>query len=212
MATMAGDPTRVLVVDDHHTFAELLMGALQRESDLLCIGHAATGRDGVAMSLQLHAHAVLMDLQLPDMDGFTATERILAQDDTIRVMMLTAHASASLVARAVRAGACAYLNKTGHLVDVLSALRRARRGDLVIAPALIARWDESRERTPFRPTLTPREQDVLELMGARAKASARSRASCRWRRRPVGVTSRGCCQSSMPIRSWRRWSSPSVWG
>ena len=107
-----------------------------------------------------------MDIQLPDMDGFAATEQILAADSTVRVVMLTAHASAHLVARAARAGACAFLHKTGHLADVLTTVRTARTGDLTIDPALAARLVKRGVSTPVRsPTLTPREQEVLELMG-----------------------------------------------
>ena len=166
MAMMTSpDPMRVLVVDDHDTFAELLVGALDREVDMVCVGHATTGAEGVAMVGRLGADVVLMDIQLPDMDGFAATEQILATDSTVRVVMLTAHASAHLVARAARAGACAFLHKTGHLADVLVTLRTARSGDLAIDPALAARLVKRGVSTPSRPTLTPREQEVLELMG-----------------------------------------------
>ena len=131
MAMMTSpDPLSVLVVDDHDTFAELLVGALDREVDLVCVGHATTGGEGVAMVDRLGPDVVLMDIQLPDMDGFAATEQILAADGTVRVVMLTAHASAHLVARAARAGACAFLHKTGHLSDVLTTVRTARTGDL----------------------------------------------------------------------------------
>ena len=93
MAMMTSpDPMRVLVVDDHDTFAELLVGALDREVDMVCVGHATTGGEGVAMVGRLGADVVLMDIQLPDMDGFAATEQILAADSTVRVVMLTAHA------------------------------------------------------------------------------------------------------------------------
>jgi DNA-binding NarL/FixJ family response regulator len=166
MATMTSpDPMRVLVVDDHDTFAELLVGALDREVDLSCVGHATTAAEGVAMVDRLRPDVVLMDIQLPDMDGFAATEQILAADSTVRVVILTAHASAHLVARAARAGACAFLHKTGHLSDVLTTLRTARTGDLTIDPALAARLVKRGVTTPSRPTLTPREQEVLELMG-----------------------------------------------
>ena len=89
MAMMTSpDPMRVLVVDDHDTFAELLVGALDREVDMVCVGHATTGAEGVAMVGRLGADVVLMDIQLPDMDGFAATEQILAADSTVRVVML----------------------------------------------------------------------------------------------------------------------------
>src|SRR4051812_37239658 len=69
MAMMTSpDRLRVLVVDDHDTFAELLVGALDREVDLVCVGHATTGGEGDAMVDRLGPDVVLMDIQLPDMD------------------------------------------------------------------------------------------------------------------------------------------------
>lgn len=161
--------TRVLVVDDHLTFAELLTAALDREPDLVSIGHATSAAEGIRMCRELKPDLVVMDVQLPDADGFTATTAILGHNPHARVIVLTAHATAEVFERAARAGACGFLPKDGSLASMLQTLRHARPGSLVVDPALVAGLATRRRRmeqeTQHIPPLTPRESGVLELMG-----------------------------------------------
>lgn len=165
-----GATTRVLVVDDHQTFAELLAEALDREPDFVSVGHAATGTEAIALTERLDPDVVVMDVELPDMDGFAATERIMANRPHVRVVVLTAHGSPDFVARASAAGACGFLPKDGSLAVMLQTLRSARPGSLAIHPALVARMvtpPRPREAPNGRaaPPLTQREREVLNLMG-----------------------------------------------
>jgi DNA-binding NarL/FixJ family response regulator len=161
-------PTRVLVVDDHQTFAELLSGALDREPDLVSVGHATTAADGLSQCLALQPDIVMMDLQLPDVDGFTATQRILAEAPRTRVIVLTAQSGSANVARAQRAGACAFLLKDGSLSTMLQTVRAATAGSFICDPALrgTGRGTSGGERGPDQvaPLLTQREHDVLTLL------------------------------------------------
>lgn len=161
-------PTRVLVIDDHLTFAELLTAALDREPDLVSVGHATSASEGVALCRQLLPDLVVMDVQLPDGDGFSATSAILASHPAARVIVLTAHATAEVFERAAKAGACGFLPKDGSLAAMLQTLRNARPGSLVVDPALVAglasRRREREEEHRHVPSLTPRERVVLELM------------------------------------------------
>ena len=163
---------RIVVIDDHLTFAELLTSALDREPDLLSAGQAHTGAEGIALAREQEPDVVLMDVELPDMDGFAATESILRDRPETRVVMLTAHAAPEFVARAAAAGACGFLPKDGSLQEMLRTLRSARQGSLAIHPALLTRLAAPRPREPEPPErpaplpgLTQRERDVLELMG-----------------------------------------------
>jgi DNA-binding NarL/FixJ family response regulator len=158
--------TRVLVVDDHLTFAELLSRALEAEPDLSCVGHALTAEDGVTAARRLAPDVVLMDLHLPDRDGISATAELTAQDPDVKVLILTAHASPAEMTRAGGAGACGFLAKDGSLDDVLNALRTARRGSLILPAAVLAEFTKQSAR-PLGPesTLTPREREVLTLLG-----------------------------------------------
>lgn len=161
--------TTVLVIDDHLTFAELLTAALDREPDLVSVGHATTASEGVALSHQLQPDLVVMDVKLPDGDGFSATSAILQSHPQARVIVLTAHATAEVLERAAKAGACGFLPKDGSLASMLQTLRHARQGSLVVDPALMASLTSHRRQLEAEhrhvPALTPREQVVLELMG-----------------------------------------------
>jgi DNA-binding NarL/FixJ family response regulator len=176
MAFSDAAPTRVMVVDDHQTFAELLSGALDREPDLTSVGSAASGGEAVEMSRSLRPDLVMMDVQLPDMDGFAATEQITLESPWTRVIMLTAHTDPAFVLRAARAGACAFLPKDGSLHQMLTTIRAATLGGFLCAPELTAAvqrspWD-GRPTAPLAvppggapvPVLTQREQDVLGLL------------------------------------------------
>lgn len=161
-----GNATRILVVDDHTTFAELLMGALDREPDLVSVGHARTAHEGVIACRTIEPDLVIMDLQLPDESGLAATERILAETPGTRIVILTAYATTEVLERAARLGACAILPKDGSLSIMLDTLRNARTGNLLIHPSLVAHLTTvAAGLTQAAPSLTPREHDVLERMG-----------------------------------------------
>ena len=153
----------VLVVDDHSTFAELLTGAIDREPDLVSVGHATTGAAGVAMFDKLRPDVVLMDLQLPDIDGFAATAQIVAISPQARVIMLTAHVTVAVVAAAAASGVCGFLPKNGHLADILTAVRTAEPGNLTIDPSLLARLI-GRPQTPSRALARPLSQRELTVL------------------------------------------------
>lgn len=154
---------RVLVVDDHNTFAELLTGAIDRERDLVSVGHATNGADAVAMFAELRPDVVLMDVQLPDIDGFAATAAILAMSPDARVIMLTANVTADAVANAAASGVCGFLAKDGHLADLLSTVRTAKRGSLAVDPALVTRLIDT-PRTARRALARPLSQRELAVL------------------------------------------------
>ncbi len=160
-------PTRVLVVDDHLTFAQLLSRALDAEPDLQCVGHSLNAEDGVAAAIDLAPDIVLMDLQLPDRDGISATAELTARDPEMKVLILTAHASPFEMSRAGAAGASGFLAKDGSLDDVLNALRTARRGSLILPAAVLAEFTRPATPPAHGPEspLTPRELEVLRKLG-----------------------------------------------
>jgi DNA-binding NarL/FixJ family response regulator len=158
--------TRVLVVDDHRTFAELLARALNAEPDLSCVGHALNAKDGIAAAQRLTPDIILMDLHLPDLDGISATAELTAQNPDLKVLILTAHASPVEMTRAGAAGASGFLAKDGALDDVLAALRTARRGSLILPAAVLAEFNHPQASSGSpESTLTPRELEVLVLLG-----------------------------------------------
>lgn len=164
-------PSRVLVVDDHQTFTDLIALALGGEDDLECVGaaHDAAGaRDLVAA---LSPDVVLMDVNLGGDDGLDLTAELLRERPELLVVVLTAHGDAEVMRRATRAGASVLLPKNGSLPELLSGLRGARHGALVVHPELLRTLVIAVPEPPGRPAppmLTPREQAVLErLAGGR---------------------------------------------
>ena len=185
---------RLLVVDDHPVVRAGMIAVLGEESDFEVVGEAANGAEALGLVPRLRPDVVLMDLRMPVMDGAEATARISAVPDAPQVLVLTTYDTDADIIRAVEAGARGYLLKdapTGVLAD---AIRRAARGETVLAPPVAARLAD-RLRAPARPELTARELEVLALVarGCRTPTSARSCSSARRRSRRT---------SSGPSRSW----------
>ncbi len=184
------DATRVLVVDDHTTFAELLRAALDREPDLVGVGHATSVQDAVLRCRELAPDVVLMDVQLGDGDGIAATRTLLAEHPALRVVVLTADTRPELAVEATDAGARAFLPKDGALRTLLETLRAVRddqddpsvdgltpgtgppgRWRPVVPPPRLPREGGQ----PRRPPLTERETEVLTLLGRGLDVRAISR-------------------------------------
>lgn len=155
--------TRVVVVDDHTTFSDLLSLALDGQADLTCVGTADTRDSAMALVRRERPDVVVMDAQLGADDGVSATAELTAQDDALRVLILTAHANRDLMRRAVAAQACAVLPKNGALPDLLRTLRSARRGGFVVDQKLFRTLVEQPDEKPL-PPLSPREMAVLRLL------------------------------------------------
>ncbi|AUI51732.1 response regulator transcription factor [Arthrobacter crystallopoietes] len=163
----ARDVARVVVVDDHTTFAELLSDALDRQDDLENAGIAGSAKDGVELCRSLEPDVVVMDYHLPDGNGLDAAEQILAHNPLTRVIVLTGDPSPEILGRAAITGICGFLPKDGSLATLLDTLRHARTGSLVIHPSLLAIASRASASQPAdTPSLTERERQVLGLMAA----------------------------------------------
>lgn len=158
---------RVVIIDDHRVFAELLARALQSEPGLECVGHAQTVAEGAALVDAEHPDIVVMDVQLGDGDGVAATAELTARHPDLRVVILTAFVERQLLQRAAAAGACALLPKDGELGDMLDVFRTASRGALAVHPELLRKLVD-RNGVPEQrlPDLTKREQEVLQMLAA----------------------------------------------
>jgi len=154
---------RLLVVDDHPVVRAGMVAVLGEQGDFEVVGEAANGAEALVLVPRLHPDVVLMDLRMPVMDGAEATARITADPGAPQVLVLTTYDTDADIVRAVEAGARGYLLKdapTGVLAD---AIRRAARGETVLAPPVAARLAD-RLRGPARPELTGREVQVLGLV------------------------------------------------
>ena len=159
------DTSRVVVVDDHTTFAELLSDALDRQEDLENAGTAGGVQEGIALCRAEQPDVVVMDYHLPDGNGLDAAREILADRPATRIIMLTGNAAADILAQAAGSGICGFLPKDGSLTTLLDTLRHARTGSMVIHPSLLAMiGKQTAPEQPDAPALTTRERQVLTLM------------------------------------------------
>jgi SARP family transcriptional regulator, regulator of embCAB operon len=131
---------RILIVDDHTTFSDLLAGALDREPDLKSVGAATSVESAMTMFRELQPDVVIMDLYLTDGSGLKAAEHILSEASEARIVMLTGNPSRDALREAARMGICGFLPKDGALGVMLDTLRHAHPGNMIVHPSLFARW------------------------------------------------------------------------
>lgn len=159
----AAPPLRLLVVDDHPVVRAGMVAMLSEEEDFEIVGEAGNGAEALALVPRLRPDLVLMDLRMPVLDGAAATARIRALDGAPEVLVLTTYDTDADIVRAVEAGARGYLLKDAPPEVLGDAIRRAARGETVLAAPVAARLAE-RLRAPVAPELTSREVDVLRLV------------------------------------------------
>jgi two-component system, NarL family, response regulator LiaR len=156
---------RVLIVDDHAVVRGGLNFFLSTTDDIEVVGEAADGEQALHMSAQLHPDVVLMDMMMPQMDGFTAMQLIRERYPHIRVIALTSFLEGEFVQRALQAGASGYLLKDVQARDLADAIRAANAGRSTLAQeatqALIRTMAQ-----PAQPgeALSEREREVLVHM------------------------------------------------
>ncbi len=148
-ATKPANRLRILIVDDHTTFSDLLAGALDREPDLQSVGAAKSVASAVTMFRDLAPDVVIMDLHLPDGSGLEAAGRILSEAPGTRIIMLTGNPSQEALREAARTGICGFLPKDGALGAMLDTLRHAHTGSMIVPPALLAGWGSAADSVPL---------------------------------------------------------------
>ena len=157
---LAPEKIRVLIADDHVTVLEGLAAIIGRQSDMTVVAEAANGRDAVQLWQKHRPSVALLDLRMPVLDGVDAIEQIRGQDANARVIVLTTYDTDHEIARAIKAGARAYLLKDTRREELLECIRRVHRGETCIPPALVAKLAAGVSSE----ALTGREQNVLELL------------------------------------------------
>ena len=162
--------TTVLLVDDHPVVREGLRGMIDAENDVTVVGEAGSGAEAIALAESLRPDVILMDLRMPDVDGVTATERILATLPRTRIVVVTTYESDTDILRAVEAGAAGYLLRDASRAELAEAVRDAARGKTVLAPTVAGRLVHF-VRQPTSVTLSTREVEVLGQV-AKGKTNA----------------------------------------
>jgi len=163
-------PIRVLVADDHRLFRDGLRALLNSVPDLEVVGEAGDGEEVVAKAAAVQPDVILMDLQLPGLNGVEATRRILRSQPSVNVLVLTMFEDTDTVLAAMRAGARGYILKDTDEEALLRSVRAVASGEALFGPGVaerlmryLAEATPSAERAAF-PELTDREREVLWLL------------------------------------------------
>jgi DNA-binding NarL/FixJ family response regulator len=161
---------RILIADDHALFRDGLRSLLQSHGHEV-VGEARNGKQAIELALQLHPDLVLMDIQMPELDGVSATRELTAQMPDIKVVALTASEQNETLFDAIKAGAQGYLLKNLEAEEFFALLDRASAGEPALTPNLARKLLQEFAKPAARPTaepdgdaLTDREREVLELM------------------------------------------------
>jgi DNA-binding NarL/FixJ family response regulator len=152
---------RLVVADDHPVVRDGLRAMLDTQPDIEVVGEATTGAEAVAKVRSLRPDVVLMDLQMPELDGATATRHIREECEDVHVLVLTTYDTDADISRAVEAGATGYLLKDARREELFQAVRVAARGESVLSPGVASRV-LGKMRAPAEQALSSREIDVLQ--------------------------------------------------
>ena len=165
------NPIRILVVDDHNLFRQGLIALLNAAPETTVVGEAGTGKEAIAQAKSLMPDVVLMDIQMPDMNGIEATRRVLDELPEVGVIMLTMLEDDDSLFAAMCAGARGYVLKGADKAEVLTAVRAVDEGQALFGPEIADRLTSFFQNVgqmeaavvPF-PELTDREREVLTLI------------------------------------------------
>ncbi|HEY2165432.1 MAG TPA: response regulator transcription factor [Gemmatimonadaceae bacterium] len=160
-----------MLADDHVVVRAGLRAVLGAAKDIEIIGEARNGREAVTMAERFQPDVVVMDLDMPDTDGVTATKEIVAKGLAARVLVLTMHAEEDYLIPLMEAGAAGYLVKSAADRDLVDAVRAVAHGDVYVRPAAarvlaknLTKKDPAAEERARFGKLTQREQDVLKYV------------------------------------------------
>ncbi len=158
-------PIRILVADDHPVVRDGLIAILSTQPDFAVVGEAANGAEVVAQVQALHPDVLLLDLEMPGMDGVAALEALRARGSEVRAIAFTAFDTDERILGAVRAGALGYLLKGTPRDEIFRAVRTIHAGGSLLEPVVAMKvLRQVRQPAPAPSPLTARETEVLHLL------------------------------------------------
>jgi DNA-binding NarL/FixJ family response regulator len=163
---------RVLLVDDDDLMRAGLRSVLSSDETIEVVGEAGDGRGVVDLIQQLRPELVLMDIRMPELDGIAATREVLAVEPDVKVVVLTTFEEDDYIFEALSAGASGFLLKRTKPEELIAAIHTVADGDSLLSPSVTRRVIDRMATQPVSALsgdrldeLTPREREVLELVG-----------------------------------------------
>jgi len=158
-------PIRVLLVDDHRMFTELMTAVLAEHADLEVTGSATNGDEAIARAVADPPDVVVLDYHLPGADGIVVARRFERELPDVRVVMLTGRDDDALLRAAIDAGCAGFVSKDRATEELVAAVRTVRDGNAALAPATVSRLTGSAPPPgPIPFGLTTRELEVVRLL------------------------------------------------
>ena len=162
---------RVLVAEDHPLFRKGMISLLSSVPEFEVVGEAATGEEAVSRATDLQPDVILMDLQMPEVNGIEATRRILQHDPSVSILVVTLFEDDDSVFMALRAGARGYILKDADEEEMVLSIRAVGKGEAIFSPSIATRVlsyfsASAQGGAPPQafPTLTDREREILKLI------------------------------------------------
>ncbi len=162
------DSLRILIADDHPLFRKGMRTLLNATADMEVVGEATTGQEVIELAAMLQPDVILMDLQMPGINGIEATRQIVQTSPHIRILVITLFEDDASVFSALRAGARGYVLKDTKEEEMVRAIRAVGSGEAIFSPAIATRlmdfFAAPRPAVPKEifPTLTEREREILQ--------------------------------------------------
>jgi DNA-binding NarL/FixJ family response regulator len=168
---VSDEPIRVMLADDHPVYRDGLAALLASVPGVEVVATAGDGDEAVRQAAELQPDVVVMDVQMPGMDGIEATRRVTADSPHIGVVVLTMAEDDSTLFAAMRAGARGYPLKGANQAEIVRAITAVAQGEAIFGPAVASRVAEFFAGVPVSsdlifPQLTAREREILSLVAA----------------------------------------------
>lgn len=165
---MKGEIT-ILLADDHNVLRQGIAQMLETQPDMKVVAQAGNGNDAVDLALAHKPDIALLDINMPEMDGVEAAQRITAELPETGIIVLTMYRRDDYVFEAIKAGASGYLLKEAELDELLTAIRAVAQGEAVIDPAIAGRVlaefrQPQKNNKAASPELSDRDVDILRLV------------------------------------------------
>lgn len=169
---------KILIADDQRLFRQGLRSMLEQEEDMTIVGEAADGQDAFMLAESTKPDIILMDVEMPKLDGIQAAQMIMERSATARILMLSVHNEDERVIAAIRSGAAGYILKDADHREFIRIIRSTWKGESITSPFLASlplgkkiksaeehsNSDEDIDRKAKDAALTEREKEVLNLL------------------------------------------------